>query len=129
MQRSWGAKWVLATRWKKKRRKDPKPEIQPAQTRRRKKAGSQGISSFTLATAPGNLFVAKRSQPEAFAENVRFDLEGVLGAGLEKAKEVFDNRGRHVIAVKVDEALAINWGCVNEWRLLRIVNEIAGVDT
>lgn len=60
---------------------------------------------------------------------MRFDLEGVLGAGLEKAKEVFDNRGRHVIAVKVDEALAINWGCVNEWRLLRIVNEIAGVDT
>jgi hypothetical protein len=60
---------------------------------------------------------------------VWFDLEGVLGAGLEKAKEVLDNGGRHVIAVKVDEALTINWWCVNEWRLLRIVNEIASVDT
>lgn len=83
---------------------------------------------MTPATALANLFVAKRSQPEAFAENVRFDLEGILGAGFEKAKQVLDNSGSRVIAVKVDEALAINRGCVDEGGLLRIVNEIAGVD-
>lgn len=29
------------------------------------------------------LFVTERSQPETFAENVRFGLERILGAGLE----------------------------------------------
>lgn len=44
---------------------------------------SQGMRSFTLATALVYLFVAKRSQPKTFAENVGFDLEGVLGACLQ----------------------------------------------
>ena len=83
---------------------------------------------MTLSTAPMYLFVAKRSQPEAFAENVRFDLEGVLGACLEQTEKVFDNGGRRVVAVQVDEALAINWRCIDECRLLRVIDEIAGVN-
>lgn len=58
---------------------------------------------------------------------MRFDVEGVFGAGFEEAEEVLDNGGGGVVAVKVDEAFAVGgWG-VDEGGLLGVVDEVAGV--
>lgn len=74
------------------------------------------------------LFVTERSQPKTFAENVGFGLERIFGAGLEQTQEVLDNSGGRVVAVKVDEAFAVDWRCINECRLLRVVDEVTGVN-
>lgn len=60
---------------------------------------------------------------------MRFDVEGVFGAGFEKAEEVLDDGGGGVVAVKVDEAFAVGgWG-VDEGGLLGVVDEVTGVNT
>lgn len=74
------------------------------------------------------LFVAKRSQPKTFAKNVGFDLEGVLGACLKETEKVLDDGGSCVVAVEVDEAFPVNGGCVDECRLLCVVDEVPGVN-
>lgn len=83
---------------------------------------------FTLATPNTDFVVAQGSHPEAFTDEVWFGFERVLGAGLEEAQEVLHNGGGCVVAVKVYKLFAVCRGCVNEGRLLCVVDEVAGVD-
>lgn len=81
-----------------------------------------------MAAASRDFLVTEGSEPETFAEDVRFDVEGVFGAGFEEAKEVLDDGGGGVVAVKVDEAFAVGgWG-VDEGGLLGVVDEVTGVN-
>jgi hypothetical protein len=69
-----------------KKKSSPKPGYECAQRRRESecvKVLSQRLQSFTLMTALMYLFITERSQPEALAENVGLDLEGVLRTSLE----------------------------------------------
>jgi hypothetical protein len=87
----------------------------------------RGIRSFTASTALRNLLVAQRSQPETFADNVRFHFERVFGTGFEEAEQVLDDGGGGVVAVEVYEAFAVDgWG-VDECGLLGVVDEVAGI--
>jgi hypothetical protein len=85
------------------------------------------MRSFTAPTTLRNLLVAQRSQPETFADNVRFHFERVFGAGFEEAEQVLDDGGRGVVAVEIHETFAVDgWG-MDECGLLGVVDEIAGV--
>lgn len=85
--------------------------------------------SFTLATALRDFFVTERSQPETFADYVWFNLERVFRTGFEETQQVFDNGSGCVVSVKVDKSFAINHRCIDERRLLGIVDEVASVNT
>jgi hypothetical protein len=77
------------------------------------------MRSFTAPTTLRNLLVAQRSQPETFADNVRFHFE--------EAEQVLDDGGRGVVAVEIHETFAVDgWG-MDECGLLGVVDEIAGV--
>jgi hypothetical protein len=87
-----------------------------------------GYWLFTEATTFADFVISQRSQPETFADNMWFDFEGVFRTGLEKAEEIFDDRGSSVVSFKVYEPLTVNRWRVDEGRLLRIVDKIARVN-
>lgn len=82
---------------------------------------------FVLAAAPSDVLVAERGDPEAFADDGGFDVEGVFRTGLEEAQEAFDNGGSRVVALKIYKFFAVGWRRVDEERLLRVVDEISCV--
>jgi len=83
-----------------------------------------------------NLSVIERSHPQAFGNDSRIRPKLVLRARLEQPQQALDDARGGVVALKVDQGLRL-FAAVegdglrcrgDESRLLRVVDEIAGVD-
>lgn len=85
------------------------------------------IPSFQLFTLEPYHIVRQACHPKTFFNHTLHGLKGILGAGVDEAKQAFDNGRCSPIAFEIDEGFAVS-GAGNLGGLLGIVRKVVAVE-
>ena len=89
---------------------------------RKKEINVPEYNSFTPPPPLRNLLIAQRSQPQTLADNMRFDFEAVLRASFEETEQALDDSSGSMVAVEVNQTLAVDRGRIDEGGFLGVVD-------
>lgn len=85
------------------------------------------VHSFQLFTLESNHIIRQARHPKAFLNHTLHGLKCILGAGVDEAKQAFDNGRRGPIAFEIDQRFAVA-SAGNLGGFLGVIREVMAVE-